>query len=150
MLALSACNPRSVKDRTSVWLRSYLSIPVPRRAALRRAARAGDVLGAAPPANARLHRANYYTRDFVRTPVHAAGNSSATCARSSIIRASATQRSGLEIYPEGSPGSSGGRALQAANLITENGVPGRHDEDRWIFISMHLWQVRARSATASG
>jgi beta-glucosidase len=49
---------------------------------------------------------------------------------------------GWEIYPEGLAEFLREYAkYRLPILITENGVPAENDDDRWVFIYMHLWQV---------
>ena len=49
---------------------------------------------------------------------------------------------GWEVYPEGLA-----QFLREYSrykipiLITENGIPTQRDDDRWVFLFMHLWQV---------
>lgn len=86
---------------------------------------------------------NYYTRDFVRN----SGYSLPGLVGDFATRDHRQQRGklndlGWEVYPEGLA-----QFLREYSryrlpiLITENGIPTRTDDDRWVFLSMHLWQV---------
>jgi beta-glucosidase/6-phospho-beta-glucosidase/beta-galactosidase len=49
---------------------------------------------------------------------------------------------GWEVYPEGlAQFLREFSRYKVPILITENGIPTRNDDDRWVFLFMHLWQV---------
>ncbi len=145
VLALSADNPRSWRDRLSVRTRSYffnlLFVDALHTGALRvpgffwerlPMGRTLDFIGI-----------NYYTRDFVRNSGYdlpgLMGNFAKHDHRQQVGKLNDL---GWEVYPEGLAQYLREFArFKLPILITENGVPARDDDDRWQFIFMHLWQV---------
>ena len=144
-LALSPDDPTRRLDRWSVRVRGYLFnhlfIEALHTGVLRvpglfwehlPVARTLDFIGV-----------NYYTRDFVRN----SGYNLPGWVGEFPHRDHRQQRGklndlGWEVYPEGLA-----QFLREYSryklpiLITENGIPTRHDDDRWVFLFMHLWQV---------
>jgi beta-glucosidase len=86
---------------------------------------------------------NYYTRDFVRNSgFNLPGLVGDFATHDHRQQRGKLNDLGWEVYPEGLA-----QFLREYSryklpiLITENGIPTRNDDDRWIFIFMHLWQV---------
>ena len=86
---------------------------------------------------------NYYTRDFVRNSgINLPGLVGDFAKRDHRQQRGKLNDLGWEVYPEGlaqflKEYSRYGLPI----LITENGIPTRNDDDRWMFLFMHLWQV---------
>jgi beta-glucosidase/6-phospho-beta-glucosidase/beta-galactosidase len=96
---------------------------------------------------------NYYTRDFVRNSGYnlAGMVGDAEAAGDHRQQRGKLNDLGWEVYPEGLA-----QFLREYSrykipiLITENGIPTQRDDDRWVFLFMHLWQVRARDRRRRG
>jgi beta-glucosidase len=144
-LALTACDPRSWRDRSSTWIRGYLFnhlfVDALHTGALRvpglfwerlPMARTLDFIGV-----------NYYTRDFVRnTGLDLPGFVGGVCNLDQQRFVGKLNDLGWEVYPEGlAQFLREYRRYRLPILITENGIPARDDEDRWTFLYLHLWQV---------
>jgi len=150
-LALSICDPHSLRDRLSTRARDFLMnflfidalhtgvLRVPglfwERLPMRRTL---DFVGL-----------NYYTRDFVRNGgFDLPGLLGNACKLDHHLQVGKRSSLGWEVYPEGL-----GYFLRAYRryrlpiLITENGIATANDEDRWMFLVLHLWQV-ARAISA--
>ncbi|HEV2104673.1 MAG TPA: glycoside hydrolase family 1 protein, partial [Candidatus Eisenbacteria bacterium] len=144
-LALSADNPRRWLDRMSVRTRGYLFNHLFLQALHSGALRIPGLLWERLPLARTLDfvGVNYYTRDFVRNSgYNLPGMVGGLASRDHRQQMGKLNDLGWEVYPEGLA-----RLLREYAryrlpiLITENGVPARHDDDRWVFIYLHLWQV---------
>jgi len=145
-LALSPDDPRRWSDRWSVKVRghlfNHLFIEALHTGALRvpglfwerlPIARTLDFIGV-----------NYYTRDFVRNSGYNLAGlvGDAEAAGDHRQQRGKLNDLGWEVYPEGLA-----QFLREYSrykipiLITENGIPTQRDDDRWVFLFMHLWQV---------
>ena len=145
VLALSACDPRSWRDRMSVRARSYFFNHLFVDALHTGALRVPGLFWERLPRGRTLDfiGINYYTRDFVRnTGLDLPGWMGGTCRLDNRLHVGKLNDLGWEVYPEGLA-----RYLREFSrfglpiLITENGVPAREDDDRWVFTYLHLWQV---------
>ena len=144
-LALTACNPRSWRDRMSVRVRSYLFNELFLDALHTGWLRVPGLFWE------RLHQGrtldfiglNYYTRDFVRnTGFSLPGFIGDACTIDHHGHVGKRNSLGWEVFPEGLARFLRRYArFKLPILITENGVPADRDEDRWVFIFLHLWQV---------
>jgi len=145
VLALSACDPGSWRDRLSVRARSYffnhLFVDALHTGALRvpglfwerlPRGRTLDFLGV-----------NYYTRDFVHnTGLDLPGWMGGACRLDRRQHVGKLNDLGWEVYPEGlAQYLREFSRYRLPMLITENGIPAGEDDDRWTFIYLHLWQV---------
>jgi beta-glucosidase len=145
VLALSADDPRNWADRLSVRARSYffnhLFVDALHHGVLRvpglfwerlPMGRTLDFLGI-----------NYYTRDFVRNSGYDLPGLVGTASRRDHRQQVGKRNDlGWEVYPEGlAQYLREFSRLGIPILITENGVPAREDDDRWVFLYLHLWQV---------
>jgi len=144
-LALTPCNPKRRLDRLSVWARTYLFNHLFLDALHTGALRVPGLFWENLPQKGTLDfiGLNYYTRDFVRnTGFSLPGLVGDICTLEHHQSVGKRNDLGWEIYPEGLA-----HFLRAYSryrlpiLITENGLPVDHDEDRWTFIFLHLWQV---------
>lgn len=145
VLALSPCNPHSMKDRISTFGREYLFNQLFVDALHTGALRVPGMFWERLPAGRTMDfiGLNYYTRDFVHnTGLDLPGILGGAC-EIDVHRMIGKRNSlGWEVYPEGLA-----RFLKAFGryklplLITENGIPTERDGDRWFFILLHLWQV---------
>lgn len=144
-LALAPCDPGRWRDRLSVRVRSYLFNHMFYDAVFKGALRVPGLFWERLPAGRTLDfiGLNYYTRDFVRNAgfsIPGLIGNLCTIAQHRMI--SKRNDLGWEVYPEGLA-----RFLHEFHkydlpiLITENGIPEETDDDRWVFIFMHLWQV---------
>jgi|SRR5262245_10492145 len=86
---------------------------------------------------------NYYTRDFVRNSgLGLPGLVGELASRDHRQQRGKLNDLGWEIFPEGLAQFLREYArYRVPILITENGIPTRRDDDRWMFLFMHLWQV---------
>ncbi|MEY4070210.1 MAG: hypothetical protein RL721_824 [Candidatus Eisenbacteria bacterium] len=86
---------------------------------------------------------NYYTRDFVRNSgISLPGFVGDFAKRDHRMQRGKSNDLGWEIYPEGMAQFMREYAVyDLPILVTENGIPTRNDDDRWMFLFMHLWQV---------
>ncbi len=147
-LALSPDDPKSRLDRWSVSVRGHLFNHLFLEALHTGVLRVPGLFWERLPVGRTLDfiGVNYYTRDFVRNSGYNLSGLVGEFAR----RDHRQQRGklndlGWEVYPEGLA-----QFLREYSryklpiLITENGIPTSHDDDRWVFLFMHLWQV-ARS-----
>jgi beta-glucosidase len=145
VLALQPCNPDSWTDRLSVRGRDYLfnnlfidslqsgHLAVPGQFFERLPlSKTLDFIGL-----------NYYTRDFVKNSgLDVPGLIGTFCKLPDHQMIVKRNDLGWEVYPEGL-----GQFLHRFKryhlplLITENGVPAVNDDDRWMFLQLHLWQV---------
>jgi beta-glucosidase len=145
VLALSACNPKSWKDRMSVRARSYLFNHMFVDALHSGALRVPGLFWERLPRGHTLDYLgiNYYTRDFVHnTGLDLPGWMGGTCDLDNRQHVGKLNDLGWEVYPEGLAQYLREFArFELPILITENGVPAREDDDRWVFTYMHLWQV---------
>jgi beta-glucosidase len=144
-LALTPCNPKRRLDRLSVWARTYLFNHLFLDALHSGALRVPGLFWERLPQKRTLDfiGLNYYTRDFVRNAgLSLPGLVGDICTLEHHQSVGKRNDLGWEIYPEGLA-----HFLRAYSryklpiLITENGLPVDHDEDRWTFIFLHLWQV---------
>jgi beta-glucosidase len=145
ILALSADNPRRWADRLSVRMRSYFFNHLFLDALHTGVLRVPGLFWERLPMVRTLDfiGINYYTRDFVRNSGYdlpgLVGAPSRSDHRQQVGKLNDL---GWEVYPEGLAQYL--RELSRFRLpilITENGVPARQDDDRWVFLFMHLWQV---------
>jgi len=144
-LALQACDPRHWRDRLSVRVRSYLFNHLFLDALHKGTLRVPGLFWERLPAGRTLDFVglNYYTRDFVRnTGFMIPGLIGDMCTLDQARNVGKRNDLGWEVYPEGLA-----QFLHTFSrydvpiLITENGIPADHDDDRWTFIFLHLWQV---------
>jgi beta-glucosidase len=144
-LALKPCDPRSWRDRISVRARAYLFNHMFYDALHKGALRVPGLFWERLPSGRTLDFVglNYYTRDFVRnTGFTIPGLIGDLCTIDQHRMISKRNDLGWEIYPEGLAEFLREYAkYRLPILITENGVPAENDDDRWVFIYMHLWQV---------
>ncbi len=151
-LALSPCDPHRWRDRLSVRARSYLFNRMFYDALHSGALRVPGLFWESLPSGRTLDfiGLNYYTRDFVRnTGFTIPGLIGNLCTIDQHRMISKRNDLGWEIYPEGlAQFLHFFRRYDVPILITENGVPTDDDDDRWVFIFMHLWQ--AARAIADG
>lgn len=149
-LALTPCNPGSWRDRISVAARRYLFNNLFLDALHKGALRLPGFFWERLPSGRTLDfiGLNYYTRDFVRnTGFSLPGLMGDACTLEHHKSVGKRNDLGWEIYPEGLT-----RFLRMYSkyelpiLITENGIPTQNDDDRWIFLFLHLWQI-ARAAS---
>jgi beta-glucosidase len=145
ILALSADDPRKWNDRLSVRMRSYVFNRLFVDALHTGALRLPGFLWERLPMGHTLDfiGINYYTRDFVRNSGYnlpgLVGTVSQQDHRQQVGKLNDL---GWEVYPEGlAQYLREFSKLKLPILITENGVPAREDDDRWVFLFMHLWQV---------
>jgi beta-glucosidase len=145
VLALSACNPRSWRDRMSVRARSYFFNHLFVDALHTGVLRVPGLFWERLPMGHTLDfiGMNYYTRDFVHnTGLDLPGWMGGACDLDNRQHVGKLNDLGWEVYPEGLAQYLREFArFHLPILITENGVPAREDDDRWVFIFMHLWQV---------
>ena len=144
-LALSPNDPDSWRDRLSVKVRHYLFNHLFVDALHTGWLRVPGMFWERLPAGRTLDfiGVNYYTRDFVRnTGFDLPGLAGASAQGGWRQHIGKLNDLGWEVYPEGLA-----QFLREYSryklpiLITENGVPAREDDDRWVFLYMHLWQV---------
>ena len=144
-LALRACNPRSVTDNLSVWWRGFLVNHLFLDALHTGVLRAPGLLWERLPRGKTLDfiGVNYYTRDFVKNSgFMMPGVLGVRCLLEHHLDIGKRSALGWEIYPEGLASFlKAYRRFQLPILITENGVAAERDEDRWVFMLLHLWQV---------
>jgi len=144
-LALTACNPRSWRDRLSTRIRGYLFNHLFLDALHTGALRVPGLFWERLPMSRTLDfiGVNYYTRDFVRnTGLDLPGFVGGVCDIDQQRFVGKLNDLGWEVYPEGLAGFLREYSRYGVPIvITENGVPAQHDEDRWVFLYMHLWQV---------
>jgi beta-glucosidase len=145
VLALTACNPRSWSDRMSVRAREYLFNQLFIDALIKGTLRVPGLFWERLPSGRTLDfiGLNYYTRDFVKnTGLDVPGLLGNVCTLEHHQHIGKRNALGWEVYPEGLAHFLRTFAkYKLPILITENGIPAAHDDDRWVFIFMHLWQV---------
>src|SRR2546427_597942 len=134
-LALSPCNPRSVRDRLSVRIRGYIINHLFLSALHTGAVRAPGVFWERLPGRRTLDfiGLNYYTRDFVRnTGFTLPGFLGDFCPLEIHQYIGKRNSLGWEVFPEGLARFLDEYArYKLPILITENGVPEDRDEHRW-------------------
>jgi beta-glucosidase len=144
-LALSPDDPRRWRDRWSVRVRGHLFNHLFLEALHTGALRVPGLFWERLPIARTLDfiGVNYYTRDFVRNSgLDLPGLVGDLAARDHRQQRGKLNDLGWEVYPEGLA-----KFLREYSryrlpiLITENGIPTRRDDDRWVFLFMHLWQV---------
>jgi len=144
-LALAPCDRRRWRDRLSVRARSYLFNEMFYDAVHKGALRVPGLFWERLPSGRALDfiGVNYYTRDFVRnTGFTLAGLIGDLCTIAQHRMISKRNDLGWEVYPEGlATFLHEFRKYELPILITENGIAEETDDDRWVFIFMHLWQV---------
>ncbi len=144
-LALTPCNPKSRRDRLSVWARTYLFNHLFLDALHSGALRVPGLFWERLPQRRTLDYIglNYYTRDFVQnTGLSLPGLVGNICTLEHHQHIGKRNDLGWEVYPEGLAHFLRVYArYQLPILITENGLPASNDEDRWTFLYLHLWQV---------
>ena len=151
MLKLSICDPWSLRDQLSTGTRDFLMNFLFLDALHTGALRVPGLFWERLPTKRTLDfiGINYYTRDFVRNGgFDLPGLLGNACTLDHHQQVGKRSSLGWEIYPEGL-----GHFLrrlkrfQLPILITENGISTEKDEDRWMFLVLHLWQV-ARAISA--
>jgi beta-glucosidase len=144
-LALSPDDPRRWLDRWSVRVRGHLFNHLFLEALHTGALRVPGLFWERLPLARTLDfiGVNYYTRDFVRNSgYNLPGLVGELAKRDHRQQRGKLNELGWEVYPEGLA-----QFLREYSryklpiLITENGIPTRRDDDRWVFLFMHLWQV---------
>jgi beta-glucosidase len=144
-LALRACNPRSIGDNISVWWRGHLVNHLFLDALHTGVMRVPGLFWERLPVKKTLDfiGLNYYTRDFVKNSGFVLpGLLGVRCILEHHQDIGKRSALGWEIYPEGlAYFLKAYRRYRLPILITENGVAARQDEDRWVFLLLHLWQV---------
>ena len=144
-LALSPDDPTSWLDRWSVAVRGHLFNHLFLEAVHTGALRVPGLFWENLPIRRTLDfiGVNYYTRDFVRNSGYNLPGLVGEFARGDHRQQRGKLNDlGWEVYPEGLA-----QFLREYSryklpiLITENGIPTRNDDDRWVFLFMHLWQV---------
>ncbi len=144
-LALTSCNPHRMLDRLSVRLRSYIFNDLFLDALHSGALRVPGLFWERLPQARTLDfiGLNYYTRDFVRnTGIGFPGLIGHVCTLEHHRSVGKRNALGWEVYPEGLAHFLRSYSrFRLPILITENGVPAVHDDDRWTFVYLHLWQV---------
>ncbi len=145
VLALSADDPRRWSDRLSVRMRSYVFNHLFLDALHTGALRMPGFFWERLPMGRTLDfiGVNYYTRDFVRNSGYdLPGLMGTRSKRDHRQQVGKLNDLGWEVYPEGLAQYLREYArFELPILVTENGVPARDDDDRWVFMFMHLWQV---------
>ena len=145
VLALSACDPRSWRDRISVRLRSYFFNHLFLDALHSGVLRVPGLFWERLPRGRTLDfiGVNYYTRDFVHNSgLDLPGWMGGACDLDHRQQVGKLNDLGWEVYPEGlAKYLREYTRFRLPILITENGIPARDDGDRWTFLFMHLWQV---------
>ena len=145
VLSLTPCNPKSRRDRLSVWGRNYLFNQLFADALHTGALRVPGLFWERLPAGRTLDfiGLNYYTRDFVKNSgLDLPGLVGGVCTLEHHQHIGKRNSLGWEVYPEGlAHFLKAFDRFQLPLLITENGIPTEQDEDRWIFLLLHLWQV---------
>ena len=145
VLALSADDPRSWRDRMSVRMRSYFFNHLFVDALHSGVLRVPGMFWERLPMGRTLDfiGLNYYTRDFVRNSgYNLPGLVGGLSNRDHRQQVGKLNDLGWEIYPEGlAQFLHEFSRFKLPIMITENGIPTRDDEDRWTFLFMHLWQV---------
>ena len=151
VLALSVCDPWSLGDRLSTAARDFLMNFLFVDALHTGLLRVPGLFWERLPQRGTLDFVglNYYTRDFVRNGgFDLPGLLGNACKLDHHLQVGKRSSLGWEVYPEGLA-----RFLHAYRryrlpiLITENGISTSDDEDRWMFLVLHLWQV-AREISA--
>ena len=144
-LALSPDDPTSWLDRWSVAVRGHLFNHLFLEALHTGVLRVPGLFWENLPIRRTLDfiGVNYYTRDFVRnTGYSLPGLVGEIAQRDHRQQRGKLNDLGWEVYPEGLA-----QFLREFSryklpiLITENGIPTRNDNDRFVFLFMHLWQV---------
>ena len=144
-LALSPDDPTRWRDRWSVAVRGHLFNHLFLEALHTGALRVPGLFWENLPIKRTVDfiGVNYYTRDFVRNSgYNLAGLVGDFAERDHRQQRGKLNDLGWEVYPEGLA-----QFLREFSryklpiLITENGIPTRNDDDRWVFLFMHLWQV---------
>jgi len=144
-LALSPDDPTRWSDRWSVSVRGHLFNHLFLEALHSGALRAPGLFWERLPIARSLDfiGVNYYTRDFVRNSgYNLPGLVGELAMRDHRMQRGKLNDLGWEVYPEGLA-----QFLREYSryrlpiLITENGIPTQRDDDRWVFLFMHLWQV---------
>ncbi len=145
ILALSADDPHRWADRLSVRMRSYFFNHLFVDALHTGVLRVPGLFWERLPMGHTLDfiGLNYYTRDFVRNSgYNLPGLVGGPSSRDHRQQMGKLNDLGWEVYPEGLAQYLREFArFRLPILITENGVPAREDDDRWVFLFMHLWQV---------
>ena len=145
MLGLSICDPWNLPDRLTAGTRDFLMNFLFLDALHTGALRAPGLFWERLPMRRTLDfiGVNYYTRDFVRNGgFDLPGLLGQACKLDHHQQIGKRNSLGWEVYPEGL-----GYFLHRLKrfrlpiLITENGVSTGNDEDRWMFLVLHLWQV---------
>ena len=151
MLALSVCDPWSLRDRLSTAARDFLMNYLFLDALDTGTLRVPGLFWERLPTDRTLDfiGLNYYTRDFVRNGgFDLPGLLGNACSLDHHQQVGKRTSLGWEVYPEGlGRFLEGLRRFRLPILITENGISTDDDGDRWIFMVLHLWQV-ARAITA--
>jgi beta-glucosidase len=144
-LALSPDDPTRWLDRWSVGVRGYMFNHLFLEALHTGVLRVPGLFWEHLPTARTLDfiGVNYYTRDFVRNSgYNLPGLVGEFAKRDHRQQRGKLNDLGWEVYPEGLA-----QFLREFSryklpiLITENGIPTRNDDDRWVFLFMHLWQV---------
>ncbi len=144
-LALSPDDPTRWLDRRSVAVRGHLFNHLFLEALHTGALRVPGLFWENLPMGRTLDfiGVNYYTRDFVRNSGYSLpGMVGDFATRDHRQQRGKLNELGWEVYPEGLA-----QFLREYSryklpiLITENGIPTKNDDDRWMFIYMHLWQI---------
>jgi len=145
VLALSADNPHRWLDRLSVRIRSYFFNHLFVDALHSGVLHVPGLFWERLPMGKTLDfiGMNYYTRDFVRNSgYNLPGLVGAMSEHDHRQQVGKLNDLGWEVYPEGlAQYLREFTRYRLPILITENGVPAREDDDRWVFLFMHLWQV---------
>ena len=144
-LALAPCNPHRVLDRLSVQWRDFLFNQMFLEALLTgRLAVPGQFFERLPSGRTLdFIGVNYYTRDFVHNAgFDVVGMIGTACGRDHSDRVDKRTALGWEVYPEGLLGFLRSYTrFKLPSLITENGIATSHEEDRFMFLTLHLWQL---------
>ena len=144
-LALSACDPKSFLDRMSVKARSFVFNHLFLEALHTGVLRVPGLFWERLPTGRTLDYVglNYYTRDFVRNSgLDLPGWMGRACNLDHRQQVGKLNDLGWEVYPEGlATFLREYSRYKLPILITENGVPAANDDDRWVFMFLHLWQV---------
>jgi len=148
-LALSPDNPRRRLDRWSVAIRGHLFNHLFVQALYTGVLRVPGLFWENLPTARTLDFVgiNYYTRDFVRNSgYNLPGWVGDIATHDHRLQRGKLNDLGWEVFPEGLAQFLREYArYKLPILVTENGIPTRNDDDRWIFLFMHLWQI-ARAA----
>jgi beta-glucosidase len=144
-LAVSPCNPRRLLDLVSAAARHYLFNQMFLKALLDGSLWLPGQFFERLPMKRSLDfiGLNYYTRDFVHnTGLDLAGLIGNRCGLDPHERVGKRTSLGWEIYPEGLLEFLKIDArFRLPLLITENGIATDVEDDRLLFLMLHVWQV---------